>query len=173
MFQGWNSFYQMTGGAAANLIGLLFVVATLIERRDRARVLRGVSIYLTPTALHFAMVLLVSALALAPRLAISAGAVLVGLGAVLGLGNAIWACVGMRARSPGAAPPHWSDFWLYGAAPVAVYLGLAATSVALWARAGWAVHALAAVLVALLLLGLRNAWDLVTWVAPTGDAGAG
>ena len=29
MFEGWDNFYLVTGGAAGALIGLMFVVATL------------------------------------------------------------------------------------------------------------------------------------------------
>ena len=165
MFQGWTSYYQMTGGASATLVALLFVVATLTESREPSQVLRAVSIYLTPTALHFGIVLAISGLALVPRLSSAAIAGLMGFGAVVGLGNGLWACLGMRRRSPGADPPHWSDFWLYGAAPSAIYLALGGVSVALWAGAAWGPYAVAALLLALLLLGVRNAWDLVTWIA--------
>ena len=36
---------------------------------------------------------------------------------------------------------------------------------------GWAPYAVAANTLALLLIGVRNAWDLVTWLAPSGSAG--
>ncbi|HLZ82052.1 MAG TPA: hypothetical protein VKQ54_00695 [Caulobacteraceae bacterium] len=165
MYQGWDSFFQITGEGAATLTGLLFVVVTLSERRDRSQMLRAASIYLTPTVLHFAIVLTVSAVSEAPRLAIGARAVLVAVAALTGLGNGIWACIGMTRRA-GVAPPHWSDFWLYGAAPTALYAALLLAAVAIGAWAPWAVHAMAAVLLALLLLGVRNGWDLITWMAP-------
>ena len=37
------------------LIGLLFVVVTLSNSRDRERALRAVSIYMTPTAVNFGL----------------------------------------------------------------------------------------------------------------------
>jgi hypothetical protein len=170
MFQGWDSFFQITGEGAATLTGLMFVVVTLSERRDRSQMLRAASIYLTPTVLHFAIVLTASAVSEAPRLTVVTRALLVGAAALTGLGNGIWACVGMSRRSMGAAPPHWSDFWLYGAAPTALYAALLAVAVALGAGADWAVHAMAALLLALLLLGIRNGWDLITWMAPVRGA---
>ncbi|MDB5483874.1 MAG: hypothetical protein JWO83_4927 [Caulobacteraceae bacterium] len=173
MFQGWDSFFQITGSAAATLTGLLFVVVTLTERRDRSRMLRAVSIYLTPTVLHFAVVLSISALAVAPRLGLAARVVVVGAAALTGLGNGIWACIGMARRTPGAEPPHWSDFWLYGVAPTALYAALLVVAVALWGRAVWSAHAMAVLLVALLLLGIRNGWDLITWMAPARGADPG
>ena len=166
MFRGWDSFFQITGEAGATLIGLLFLVVSFSQNRDRSRMLRAASIYLTPTALHFAIVLTISTLAVAPRLSVPVRAAVMLVAALTGLGNGIWACIGMRSRTPGAEPPHWSDFWLYGAAPTAVYLGLTAAAVALAAGAEWSVHAMAAFLLILLLIGIRNAWDLVTWMAP-------
>src|SRR5271168_2320669 len=71
-----------------------------------------------------------------------------------------------RLRAEGLEAPHWSDFWLYGAAPTGVHTVLVAAAVAIWAQVAWAAEALAGVLLALLLLGMRNAWDLITWMAP-------
>lgn len=172
MFEGWDNFYLMTGSAAAGLVGLLFVVVTLTESRERSQALRAVSIYMTPTVLNFAVVLATSAVATAPHLTVMATGAVLGFGVLVGLANAVWACIAIGGRRLGAEPPHWSDFWLYGAAPTIVYLGLAAADVALWIRAAWAVNAVAALLLTLLLLGIRNAWDLVTWMAPRRNSDA-
>ena len=63
--------------------------------------------------------------------------------------------------------PHWSDFWCYGVAPVVVCLALAlacgATATA--TGVGHAPYAVALTLLALLMLAIRNAWDLVTFLA--------
>jgi hypothetical protein len=173
VFQGWDSFFQITGEAAATLTGLIFVVATLTQGSDRARLLRAVSIYLTPTVLHFAIVLSISALAVAPRLYSGWRAALFALAALTGFGNGLWSCIGMSRRQPGAdTPPHWSDLWLYGVAPTALYALLLADTVAVGARTPWAVNVLAILLLALLLLGIRNAWDLITWMASSRNAAA-
>ena len=167
MFQGWDSFFQITGEGAATLTGLMFVVITLSERRDRSQMLRAASIYLTPTVLHFAIVLTISAVSEAPRLTLAARSVVVGVAALTGLGNGAWACFGMARPRLGAGPPHWSDFWLYGAAPTVLYAALLVATFALAVQAPWAVHVMAALLLLLLLLGIRNGWDLITWMAPT------
>ena len=75
------------------------------------------------------------------------------------------ACIGILTPQPPTAP-HWSDLWTYGVTPAALHLGLCAAAVAVWARAPWAADALAAALLAILVLAIRNAWDLVTWIAP-------
>ena len=42
-----------------------------------------------------------------------------------------------------------------------------AVAAAIWTQASaWAATALAALLMALMLLAIRNAWDLITWMAP-------
>jgi len=172
VFQGWDSFFQITGEVPATLIGLIFVVATLTQGGDRARLLRAVSIYLTPTVLHFSIVLCVSALAVAPRFYPGWRAALFAVAALTGLGNGIWACIGISRRQPGADPPHWSDQWLYGVAPTALYVLLLADTVAVAARTPWAVDVLAVLLLALLLIGVRNAWDLITWMASSRNIAA-
>ena len=173
MFYGWDNFFYMMGSAAAALIGLLFVVVTLTAGFERSQALRGASLYMTPTALHFAVVLSIAAVALAPRVPTAVTAGLFAAAALVGLGHALWACIGIRSLRPGASPPHWTDFWCYGATPFALYLGLLGSAYALWAGQPWAVHAIAVLLLALLLCGVRNAWDLVTWMAPkrTTDGG--
>jgi hypothetical protein len=49
-----------------------------------------------------------------------------------------------------------------------IYLALGGAAIALGARVDWAVHATAALLLTLLLCAIRNAWDLVTSMAPQG-----
>lgn len=167
MFHGWDNYFFMLGSAAASLIGLLFVVVTLTHGFDRNQALRASGIYMTPLAVHFAVVLSVSAVALAPGLDAGKSAVVLAIGALVGLGNAIRTCLGIPAlaRTTGN-PPHWSDFWYYGAAPAVIYLALGAIAAAVGAGAAWAATATAALLLVLLLVGIRNAWDLVTWMAP-------
>ena len=69
----------------------------------------------------------------------------------------------MLIRQGGA--PHWSDLWFYGAAPSLAYLGLLGAAAGVWIAPPWAAYAMAAALMILLLVGVRNAWDLVTWLA--------
>jgi hypothetical protein len=61
---------------------------------------------------------------------------------------------------------HWSDFWLYGVLPGTLYLGLAGAALGLFTHAAWSLLTTAAVMLALLLAAIRNAWDLVTFMAP-------
>ena len=64
---------------------------------------------------------------------------------------------------------HWSDLWFYGVFPSLLYVALAAVAAGFWSGQEWAVHGTAAVTTAVLLLSVRNEWDLVTWLAPKAD----
>jgi hypothetical protein len=168
MFHGWDNFYLLIGTAAAALIGLLFVVATLTAGREATTATSGQHIYMTPTVFHLALVLLVSALMLAPEIDARLIGILIGIGAVIGfvyiatIGVQLW-----RRKTP--APPHWSDHWCYAVAPAAIYLGLAVTALLVWRVPAIAPYSLALTVAALLLIAIRNAWDLVTWLAPRRD----
>jgi hypothetical protein len=165
MFEGWDSFYLLVGSASGALIGLLFVVVTLTTNLDRSTASRGTSLYMSPTVFHFAMIVVVSAVGVAPRVGAQAAGAVIGGCALLGLTYAT--VVGARLRLGRAPEPaHWSDFWCYGVAPAAIYLGLLASAASIWTAPDFAPDWIAVTLVVLLLTCIRNAWDLVTYLAP-------
>jgi hypothetical protein len=166
MFEGWTDYFVLLGTASGGLIGLLFVVVTLTTGMERSRALWAAGIYMTPIAVHFGVVLSISAATLVPRLAATQVAGLMAVFAALGLAAAMRTCLGIFALHSKPDPPHWSDFWGYGVGPAAIYLLLEAAAVSVWLRAACAPYLLAALLLVLLLLAIRNAWDLITWMAP-------
>ena len=167
MFQGWDGFYLLIGSASAGLIGLLFVVTTLMADVDRPRAMRAAALYTTPIVFHFAVVLVVSALSAVPRLPNWAAGLVIAAGALAGMAYAAVIAPQMRK---GIAPeaPHWSDFWCYGVAPGGIYLGLGLSAATAWFAPAAAAYGVGLALLALLLISIRNAWDLVTWLAPRG-----
>ncbi|MDB5444152.1 MAG: hypothetical protein JWP73_2528 [Phenylobacterium sp.] len=174
MFGRWDNFYLLIGGAAGSLIGLLFIVATLNRgRRDADSALRGASVFMTPIVLHLAVVLVISALAAAPDISAEAAALIVGAGGLVALvsaGRVIWHLE--IARSLEA--PHWTDVWCYGIAAFVADLALIGSAAAVWlATPTCAARGIAASLVAILLIAVRNAWDLVTWITAKGPAVGG
>ena len=173
MPHGWDNFYYLIGSAAAGLIGLLFVVATLTGAGDHPQSQRGIRLYMTPNIIHFTGVLTMSAAALAPGLDPPTLALIVRIVALLGLAFAVQACVGIARPRKGMTRPHWSDVWLYGVAPTVVYASLAGATAAFGTRSAWTAYTVAGLLLALLLLGIRNAWDLVTWLAPRRNGQSG
>ena len=171
MYEGWDSFYLLVGGAAGALIGLLFVVATLTRGRDRDSALRGASVYMSPLVLQLAVVLVISALATAPSIGVRTGAVIMGICALVAAATSA-RVVYHLARGKIFATAHWTDLWCYGVATLVADLALLGS-----AAAGWlvsreaAAEACAISLVAILLIAIRNAWDLVTWISAINNAG--
>src|SRR6516162_8292048 len=72
----WDSFYVIVGSAAGALIGLQFVVVTLIAQRPTRASPDGSAAFGTPTVVHFGTALLLSALARVPWQSISPAATL-------------------------------------------------------------------------------------------------
>jgi hypothetical protein len=62
----WESFYVIVGSSAGALIGLQFVVLTLIAEKPQLATAEGGAAYLTPTIVHFGAVLLLSAVLRVP-----------------------------------------------------------------------------------------------------------
>jgi hypothetical protein len=168
MFEHWDSFYLLIGGASGGLIGLVFIVVTLIRGVDARTNLRNSSVFMSPIVFHLATVLVLSALATAPAApAPAVGAVI----AVCALGGL--ACAGrvviMLGPSKAIRATHWSDIWAYGIGPAAAYLVVAAAAAMVWLAPDCTASVLGVGLVALLLSAIRNAWDLVTWITAKGD----
>jgi hypothetical protein len=167
---GWSNFYFLIGSAAAGLIGLMFVVVTLSSGGDRAKALRGFAFYLTPTIVHFGAVFSISAVTQAPGVTPPEAAAVIVLIAALGLGCCLRSAFGILRAPEDLQAPHWSDFWLYAGIPAGLYVVLALAALGVGAHWPWAPRSLAAVLLVLVLLAIRNAWDTITWIAPSrGD----
>jgi hypothetical protein len=169
MFHGWENFFYLVGSAAGALIGLMFIVITLTAGHEPRRVSRGAPVYVTPIVFHFAIVFALSVIAEVPSLPLAALMVILGVCATAGLvystGTTIRLC-----KSDWEDPiPVWSDKCFYGFMPTAIYLALAITTGAVWVAERKAVFAIGATLLALLLLGIRNAWDLATTLASRTD----
>ena len=172
MFEGWGNFYFLLGSASASLIGLIFVVTSLARGRDRSKVERGQRLFMTPTVFNFAAVLSLSAVALTPRLSPLAHQWTLGLLGAYGLGYSLVILIqglALRRQSQGGAP-HWSDAWCYGFVPPVIYLAFEASVLVSHLQHDLGCDGVALSLLALLLIAVRNAWDLVTWMAPMANA---
>ena len=165
MFHAWDGFYLLIGSASAGLIGLMFVVATLMTGTDSERAERGARYYTTPTVFHLGVVFVLSTLSAVPGLSAPAAGMIIAICALAGL--AYVGSITPRIRAGVTTePPHWSDVWCYGVAPGLVYLGLGSGATMIWISPSRAPYAVGLLLLALLLVAIRNAWDLVTWLAP-------
>jgi hypothetical protein len=171
MSERWAEFYLMAGSAAAVLIGLIFVVVTLMQDRSRSSVLYGSRLYMGPIVLHMSFVVVLSAAALAPGIDAHSFAIIAGVIAVWGAMRGIYSIAGIqRLRRGGEDEVHWTDTWYYGAIPLVLYMLLARVALGFWHGWVWAEQGLAIVVIGLILLAIRDEYDLVTWLAPRADS---
>src|SRR5690349_8565494 len=120
---GWSNFYVIVGSSGAALIGLQFVVMALISDLQPKNSPDAISAFGTPTVVHLAGALIISALMSVPWT--TAGAPAVALGAY-GFGGVIYcAIVVSRARRQRAYAPVWQDWLWHAMLPSAAYLSLA------------------------------------------------
>jgi hypothetical protein len=159
----WETFFFMVGSSATGLIGLLFVVITLTSDRNAARAEVSSRTFVTPTVVHFTAVLFVSAVAVMPGLSMQLTGQTIGVAALLGFVY-VSAIVTRLVRAIPAVT-HWTDYVFYGLFPLAVYLGLMVSAAYLWSGAAFGPYGIAIGALALLLVGIRDAWDLATYLA--------
>ena len=157
----WNNFYVIVGSAAGALIGLQFVVMTLIAERPRLRTPEAGAAFATPSVVHFGVVLLLSAVASAPWHAISAVAVFWGL---VGLGGIVYAVVvTRRLRMQTVYRPVFEDWLFHVVLPCAAYAMLGGSAFVVHYRARSALFLVSMAALLLLFVGIHNAWDAVTY----------
>jgi hypothetical protein len=167
----WESFYVIIGSSAGALIGLQFVVIALVAEKQPVSTQKEIDAFATPTILHFVAVLLVSLILSAPWPSPSlTGLALVTCGCV---GLAYVGVVIRRARRVTAYQLVLEDWIWHTALPLIAYVALVAAGLALGRHISGSLFAVAGTASLLLLIGIHNAWDAVTYVAldhiPTSD----
>ncbi len=159
---GWQNFYVVVGSSAGALIGLQFVVLSLITRSPTARTdMAAGQAFATPTIVHFVAVLGLSGILCAPWDGIGAAATLWGLVGLSGIGYALIVTRRMRAQT--AYRPQFEDWLFHALLPFAAYLTLAASAYAARFRVREALFGAGAAALLLLFTGIHNAWDAVTY----------
>jgi hypothetical protein len=157
VLSAWDSFYVIVGSAAGGLIGLQFVVLTLVAQRPPPRAAEGGAAFATPTIVHFASVLLLAALLRAPWPAIAPAAALWGL---VGLSGVVYSLiVARRMRAQGAYQPVFEDWLFHAFLPSLAYTALALAALAAPSHANEALFGVGAAVMLLLFSAIHNAWD--------------
>jgi hypothetical protein len=157
----WESFYVIVGGAAAALIGLQFVVLTLIAERPQLTAPEAATAFATPTIVHFGTALLVAALTRVPWETITSVAVLWGIVGLFGTGYEV--VVARRMRMQKAYQPDLEDWMFHLVLPLAAYVTLGLS--AFWAssRTEDALLAVGGAALSLLFISIHNTWDAVSY----------
>ena len=167
----WHDFDLLIGTAAATLVGLMFVAASIgasiFTEKNRA----AMEAFISPTLVHFTTVLVIAVLAVVPT---HEWVTLAGLLALVGLAGAIYSAkLWIQLFVQRRFEVDVIDRLFYAAIPLLGYLLLLIAAFLLLRQSEAGLDLLAAAQITLLLAGIRNAWDMMLWIvirAPTGDA---
>lgn len=161
VLEAWHDFYVFAGTAAATLMGLMFVVVTLGQRtlatEQGSKATRG---FFTPIVAFFASDIVLAMLMLIPKTSPS------GLGVML----LVLAVAGVVYMVFSGAHRFWrenelgyDDLMWYVVLPYVSYIIIGVSATGVWRTAPFGLYSMAAAMLLLLLIGIRNAWDLVIY----------
>ncbi|MGR4064090.1 MAG: hypothetical protein ACLQPV_01420, partial [Vulcanimicrobiaceae bacterium] len=132
-----------------------------LERENASR--EGISAFSTPTVVHYGTVLLVSAILVAPWRSMTGPIALVGIAGFGGIAYVLR--VTLLAKRVSGYEPDLDDWIWYSLMPLVAYAALLVGAVMLVALPADAMFGIAGSVALLLLIGVRNAWDIVTYLA--------
>jgi hypothetical protein len=147
----------LVGTAAATLVALLFVAISLGAGYLSAERTAPTRAFFSPVVVHFTAILIASALALTPEHTGGVVSVVVGVIAIVGLAVSLFSTIQLLRN-------RWTnylqDHLCYGVLPAICYGALLVASSMIMMGADEALDVLAAALLFLLAVNIRNAWDL-------------
>ena len=166
----WQTFYEIVGSSSAALIGIQFVVITLVSNLRQRPSSAVLGAFATPTVVHLVGALLISAVMSAPWRSLFPVIVVVALSGLAGIFYCV--IVARRALRQTDYKPVWEDLTWHELLPGGAYATLGVASAFLRADTESSSFAIAGAALALLLIGIHNAWDTVTHlVAERGKSG--
>jgi hypothetical protein len=153
----WHEFYLLVGTAAATVLALLFVAVSLGAGYLTSQHQAATRTFMSPVVIHFTSVFFVAAICLVPSHGPIFFSALIAATAVLGIAVSVFISVQVIRRDWTQYVP---DYFAYGLLPVAAYLTLLIAGVMIYAEMNYAPEVLAAALLGLMIVNIRNAWDL-------------
>ena len=160
--ESWHDFFLLVGTAGATLLALLFVAVSLGAGFLSDRRTGATRAFFSPVVVHFSAVFFLSAIALVPGHRTVFFAIVVGVSALTGFSVALYATVQLMRHE-------WTrykeDHFAYGLLPTISYAALLVAAAMIWMENEFAVDVLAGALLVLLLVNVRNAWDLTLSMA--------
>lgn len=151
--------------SAATLTGLVFVVITLV--RDTKAIQpneEGLATFTTPIVIHFAAAFYIAAVFIVPWRAYTGVAVLVGLCGAYGVVYVSRVIARTMRLGGDDYTPDLEDWIWYNFVPLLAYLAVLGGAIVLPHAALDALFAIAGGVLLLLFAGIRNAWDVVTYL---------
>lgn len=153
----WHDFYVLVGTAAATLVALLFVAISLGAGFLSAERTAPTRAFFSPIIVHFTAILMASALALAPEHIGSVVSVVIAAIAIVGLPISLFSTVQLLRNR---WTSYLQDYLCYGMLPAICYAVLLIAAWMIFIDNDAALDVLAAALLCLLAINIRNAWDL-------------
>ena len=164
LLTAWANFYVIVGSSAGALTGLTFVAVTLVAGARQRAAGGGIAAFTAPTVVHFGTVLFVAAVLSAPWLALSPLALLLGLCGLVGMLYTALVVRRLYRLDQNLYEMVPEDWLWYGACPLVAYIALLVAAILLPGSPAPALFTVGGVLLLLLLLGIHNAWDIVTYI---------
>ena len=160
-FNGWENFYIIVGSSAGALIGLQFVVMTLIADMPASRVdAQASGAFATPSVVHFGLVLLLSVIVMAPWRGITIVSILWG---IVGLCGFVYTGIVIKRMRKTFYKPVFEDWLFHALLPFLSYLILAASAYFAQFDGQTILFLVGVSVIILLFTGIHNAWDAVTY----------
>ncbi|HEY1475909.1 MAG TPA: hypothetical protein VGF53_17705 [Pseudolabrys sp.] len=153
----WHEFYVLVGTAGATLLALLFVAVSLgagFLDESRAAATRA---FYSPVVVHFTAVFFLAAISLVPAHRAVFFAAMIGACAVIGTLVSLFVAVQLLRHD-------WTryaqDHLSFALLPTLAYIALLVAAYLIWNGNDLALDVLAGALLLLLVVNIRNAWDL-------------
>jgi hypothetical protein len=157
----WNTFYAIVGSSAGTLIGLQFVMATLMAQRPALPASDANAAFGTPTIVHFSTALILSALVVVPWPSIVPAAA---TWEIIGAGGVVYALiVARRMLRQTAYTPVFEDWMFHSVLPLLAYATLAYAAALAQSHTHEALFGVGAAALLMLFIGIHNAWDSVSF----------
>jgi hypothetical protein len=163
LLSGWDNFYVIIGSSGGALIGLQFVVITLIADTNTRSTTETISAFGTPTIVHLGGALLISAIMSAPWSSLAALAIALAACGIAGL--AYCATVIYHARHQKDYTPVFEDWLWHMVLPCCAYAALTLAALSLHTGTRVPLFVIAGAALGLLFIAIHNAWDTVIYIA--------
>jgi hypothetical protein len=163
MLNEWHEFYALLGTGAAALVALLFVAVSIgtsvLTSTPASRA--NTRTYMSPVVFHYANILFLSLVALIPSQTWESFGLTIGIAAICSLAYSVVITVRVHRN----AISDLSDRFGYGIVPLLCYAAGVPSAWFLLRESPIGLYILAAAALMLLLINLRNAWDLMMSMA--------
>jgi hypothetical protein len=160
----WANFFLLMSGAAATLLGLMFVVIALAAER-RSGDAAKIDVYLTPTVIYFASAICLAAILTFPTHARLTASLCTCLGGFAGLVYS--GSFFLTARGGKKNYYELQDWVVYAVVPFAAYGVQVFGGVLLFRAPQRGLTLVAAGMLSLLALAIRNSWAIAVDVVST------